>query len=193
MSPRTSTRCVEAIECALTAQYSTQVVVDESGGVSGGIAPVQVCFVLKEKNAKKLNSHRWFFNACCAQLNPNVCILIDAGTRPSGTSLHALHKVFEKNANVGGACGEITVDTGRMCGGLVNPLVAAQNFEYKMCVCALGSRADSCRSNILDKPLESVFGYISVLPGAFSAYRYKALQGAPLQAYFLGEKVRRPR
>jgi chitin synthase len=31
-----------------------------------------------------------------------------------------------------------------------NPLVAAQNFEYKM-------------SNILDKPLESLFGYITVL------------------------------
>lgn len=52
-------------------------------------------------------------------------------------------------------------------------------------------------SNILDKPFESVFGLIAVLPGAFSAYRYAAVKNhadgtGPLQAYFHGELMNLP-
>ena len=164
-------------------EYTTQMGLELKGktvSLRKSATPVQMLFCLKEKNQKKINSHRWFFQAFGRVLDPNICVLLDAGTKPGKDSIYHLWKAFDLEPMCAGACGEIKVmlSAGRK---LINPLVATQNFEYKM-------------SNILDKPLESAFGFISVLPGAFSAYRYIALQNdktgaGPLEKYFAGEKM----
>lgn len=52
---------------ALTPEYAY----DFGAKGKAPIMPCQIMFCLKEKNAKKVNSHRWFFNAFAPLLQPN--------------------------------------------------------------------------------------------------------------------------
>ena len=119
-----------------------------------GYPELQLVFCVKQKNKRKLNTHLWFFGGFCEMIKPKFVMLIDVGTKPFPTSLCALYDVMKTNPSIGGVCGEIAP----MDPGYFNIVVSGQTVEYTF-------------SHIFDKALESCFGYIGVLPGAFSAYR----------------------
>ena len=132
-------------------------------------------FCLKEENQKKINSHKWAFEDFVELLQSNIVTLIDADNMPGSDSINKIWR-GSRNLQMGGACGEIKTDIGRFGKNLINLVVASQNFEYKM-------------SKVLDKTTESHFGFITALPGAFSAYIFEAVKGQPLEKYIYGEKM----
>ena len=125
----------------------------------------KVLFLVKHLNKRKLNSHLWFFSGFCRRINPNYCFLIDVGTlvKPYalGNLYIDLHKGADSKPKVAGVCGEIIPIMREAT--FTDVMVHAQKVEYKF-------------SHILDKALESIIGFISVLPGAFSGYNYKCLE-----------------
>jgi chitin synthase len=119
------------------------------GDDPNNLVPVQIIFVLKARSEHKINSHRWLFNAIARMLQvcmlvrcytapvsntickPEICVLFDAGTKPGHKSICHLWEAFYHDEHLGGCCGEVhaMIEGGRK---LLNPLIAAQNFEHKM-------------------------------------------------------------
>lgn len=123
------------------------------------LAPVQLMLCLKTHKSGRANSHRWAFGAFARILEPNIVINVDTGTHLHRNAIFQLWKEFYKDPLLGGATGALSPDLGNHCRALVNPLVAAQNFECK----AVAQ---------LEAIMESATGYMSVFAGSFFAYRF---------------------
>lgn len=128
-----------------------------------GFPELNMVFAVKQLNKRKLNTHLWFFGGFCEMIQPKFTMLIDVGTKPLPNSLCCLYDVLKTEPNIAGVCGEIAP----MDPEFSNVVVSAQTVEYTF-------------SHIFDKAMESCLGYIGVLPGAFSAYRWEALMNGPL-------------
>lgn len=116
--------------------------------------------------------------------NPDYCALIDCGTKPKHNALFEFFRAFESDSQVGGVCGYMGLypepivdefgvrvdqdtykeldDLSKFC-MIFFDIQKAQVFEYSF-------------GHILDKNFESFFGFIHVLPGAFSGYRWDAIR-----------------
>lgn len=130
--------------------------------------PLQVIFATKTKNKGKLDSHCWFFDAFSYLIQPDYLVLFDAGTRPMPTALKAVCTHFQRYPNVGALTGELRVERPYR-----TFLSSVQFCEWKV-------------AHLLQKPIESICGFLTVLPGAFCAFRWLAVDGEPLRRYFYG-------
>jgi len=122
---------------------------------------------IKHKNKGKLNSHKWFFKCIAQHVNPKFCVLIDCGTIPEEKAIHWLVEAMQSRKNLGGVCGEIRAHEPKYC----KLVIISQDIEYRV-------------SHFMDKCMESLFGFVTVLPGAFCAYRWKAINGEPLDEHY---------
>ena len=132
---------------------------------------MDVLFCIKKQNRGKLDSHFWLFMGFCKEIDPRHIILLDTGTIPDreGHSLSSLIIPMINDREIAGTCGEMELSNKESC---TNFVLTAQFLEYKY-------------AHVIDKNFESLFGFISVLPGAFSAYRWEALNNnETLQEYF---------
>ena len=159
MVPQNLLQCFEAT----TADFGIE-------GFAGAEKPINLLFCIKQKNDGKINSHKWFFQGICDYLQPDYTLLLDIGTRPDHNSVLKLVNYFEANPQVGGLCGEIEAEC--VPGTFFESFIqAAQYYEYKSAYSP-------------EKPCESLFGWTTALPGAYSMLRLKAVVGTPLDILF---------
>ena len=129
------------------------------------------CF--KHTNGTKLSSHLWFFEGFCRQFNPEFCVLLDVGTKPSPNGILKYLEAFTTRT--------LRSDWLHERGCLTSSLRKARRREAHNCCYSNFVSIEKAQefeyiiSHFIDKSFESTLGFLHVLPGAWSGYRYEAL------------------
>lgn len=118
---------------------------------------------IKGKNCGKLDSHWWYYRAFCPAIEPAYCFQMDVGTIPSGHALSELLNTFYRSPRIGAVAGSILPNRPKSAWD------ALQCWQYM----------SFANSVLLEWPAESTVGFLSVVPGQLSAFRWDAIREAP--------------
>jgi len=137
---------------------------------------LDVLLCIKSFNQGKLNSHWWFYHEVCGKLKPDYCFQIDAGSIPDECSVDIMLTGFIENPNIHAVSPSIFVVEKKNASLL-------ESWQF----------INFYSATILSWPAEMFSGHMSVIPGQFSAVRYKAVSstegredGSVLDTYFKG-------
>lgn len=147
---------------------------------------------MKATNGGKLSSHLWLFLGFCEYLKPDYVALLDGGTIVAKDALVEFYKELLVNEKVGGVAGFMSSldeddddddddGTNEEDAASLSCLHTCKNavfhwFKWFFRINVVNAQLyEYTYGHILDKSFESLTGFIHVLPGAFSAYRYKAI------------------
>jgi chitin synthase len=61
-----------AVTCHM---FEKTIILPKHASQNENFSPLQVAFVVKEKNGGKLNSHLWYFSGLVRLLNPEFCVV----------------------------------------------------------------------------------------------------------------------
>ena len=139
---------------------------DESGSRRTGFV-----VVVKDRNQGKLQSHDLFFATLCRELQPTYCFQIDCGTALEPDALGKLVARMEAAADVAALALRILPAVPRADDGL---FVWWQYLDFAL-------------QKSVGWPFEIACGYLSVVPGQASLYRWNALEGGDSAGQGLSE------
>jgi chitin synthase len=146
----------------------------------------RVLFCLKAQNAGKLDSHWWFFNRLCPVIRPEYCIQMDVGTVPANQTVRHLWETLEQDSTCAAASACI------LSSPPSKPWKFLQAWQY----------ATFVWDKTIDWPVQTLCGYLEVVPGQFCILRWQALSSdkepnertkdSPLNYYFRGLQALSP-